>query len=125
MGRQTGDQSQLFYAFNLEERIPDRSPIAGLGELTIYDISHRIGAYLGSMPTEIYLHAGTRKGAKALGLDTNRKSIPMTELPAPLQRLTAAQAEDVLCIYHKVLARLRPRMPDPTRWSARRRKSGR
>jgi transposase len=24
MGRQTGDQSQLFYAFNLEERIPDR-----------------------------------------------------------------------------------------------------
>ena len=24
MGRQTGDQSQLFYMFNLEERIPDR-----------------------------------------------------------------------------------------------------
>jgi transposase len=24
MGRQTGDQSQLFYAFNLEDRIPDR-----------------------------------------------------------------------------------------------------
>src|SRR5262245_21460868 len=24
MGRQSGDQSQLFYAFNLEERIPDR-----------------------------------------------------------------------------------------------------
>ena len=24
MGRQTGDQSQLFYAFNLEERIPER-----------------------------------------------------------------------------------------------------
>ena len=24
MGRQTGDQSQLFYVFNLEERIPDR-----------------------------------------------------------------------------------------------------
>ena len=24
MGRQTGDQSQLFYSFNLEERIPER-----------------------------------------------------------------------------------------------------
>jgi transposase len=24
MGRQTGDQSQLFYSFNLEQRIPDR-----------------------------------------------------------------------------------------------------
>ena len=24
MGRQTGDQSQLFYLFNLEERIPER-----------------------------------------------------------------------------------------------------
>ena len=24
MGRQSGDQSQLFYVFNLEERIPDR-----------------------------------------------------------------------------------------------------
>jgi hypothetical protein len=24
MGRQTGDQSQLFYMFNLEERIPAR-----------------------------------------------------------------------------------------------------
>jgi transposase len=24
MGRQTGDQRQLFYVFNLEERIPDR-----------------------------------------------------------------------------------------------------
>lgn len=23
MGRQTGDQSQLFYLFNLEERIPE------------------------------------------------------------------------------------------------------
>jgi transposase len=24
MGRQTGDQSRLFYSFNLEERIPER-----------------------------------------------------------------------------------------------------
>ena len=43
MGRQAGDQSQLFYAFNLEERIPDRhllrriNPIVTdvLGELRV------------------------------------------------------------------------------------------
>jgi hypothetical protein len=27
MGRQTGDQSQLFYLFNLEERIPVSHPL--------------------------------------------------------------------------------------------------
>jgi hypothetical protein len=29
MGRQTGDQSQLFYLFNLEERIPAGTCYAG------------------------------------------------------------------------------------------------
>ena len=28
MGRQTGDQSQLFYLFNLESRIPERPSTA-------------------------------------------------------------------------------------------------
>ena len=32
-------------------------------------------------PEEIYLHAGTREGAKALGLAANRKSLPITSLP--------------------------------------------
>ena len=28
MGRQTGDQSRLFYSFNLEERVPEAPPLA-------------------------------------------------------------------------------------------------
>jgi hypothetical protein len=32
MGRQTGDQSRLFYSFNLEERIPGRHPLRQLKE---------------------------------------------------------------------------------------------
>jgi hypothetical protein len=81
-------------------------PIAGIGELTIYDVAHRIGAHTGAALTEVYVHRGARKGARALGFH-GRKTIAMYELPGALQRLTAAQAEDALCIYHNDLARLR------------------
>jgi len=80
--------------------------IAGIGELAIYDIAHRIGAHRGLAPAEVYIHRGTRKGAIALRF-SGRKTIAMRELPVALQQLTAAQAEDVLCIYHGDLARLR------------------
>lgn len=43
-------------------------PIPGIGDLAVYDISHRIGAYLSLAPEAIYLHAGTREGARALNL---------------------------------------------------------
>lgn len=81
-------------------------PIRGIGELATYDISHRIGVYLGCEPTTVYLHSGTKKGARALGLATNRKYIPIKELPKAFWRLSGAQAEDVLCIYRATLARL-------------------
>jgi hypothetical protein len=81
-------------------------PIAGIGELTIYDIAHRVGAHTGAAPSEVYVHRGTRKGARALAFH-GRKTIAIRKLPAAFQRLTAAQAEDALCIYHKELADLR------------------
>jgi hypothetical protein len=87
----------------IEEAIAN---IQGIGELAVYDIAHRIGAYRGLHPEEVYLHAGTRKGAKALGLPVNRKSLPMTSLPAGLRSLSAEEAEDLLCIYRKTLARI-------------------
>ena len=80
--------------------------ISGIGELAVYDIAHRVGAYRGLHPEEIYLHAGTREGAKALGLPANRKSLPMSCLPAGLRSLSAEEAEDLLCIYRKTLARI-------------------
>lgn len=40
-------------------------PIRGVGELATYDIAHRIGAYLRLKPELVYLHRGTRDGAKA------------------------------------------------------------
>jgi hypothetical protein len=80
--------------------------ISGIGELAVYDIAHRVGAYRGLHPEEIYLHAGTREGAKALGLPANRESLPITSLPAGLRSLSAEEAEDLLCIYRKTLARI-------------------
>ena len=35
--------------------------------------SFRIGAKINLFPTKVYLHAGTRRGARALGLDDRAK----------------------------------------------------
>lgn len=70
-----------------------------IGRLTVYDVATRIGAYLDLPPKCIYLHAGTRTGAQALGLDVKRRTLERSELPREFRRLTPAECEDVLCIY--------------------------
>ncbi len=79
--------------------------IHGLGELYAYDTALRIGAYLGLVPENVYLHAGTRAGARALGFDTKRRSIRLHSLPQPFHSLEPHEAEDVLCIYKDLLKR--------------------
>jgi hypothetical protein len=74
-------------------------PIRGIGELTVYDTALRIGARFGLEPARVYLHAGTRVGATKLGVDPRRRTIDVTEFPAPMARLSAREAEDLLCIY--------------------------
>lgn len=73
----------------------------GFGELGKYDTSYRLGMWrdINIMPEKVYLHSGTRQGAKALGLNVSRDSISVMEFPAPLDRLTAYQLEDFLCHY--------------------------
>jgi len=80
--------------------------ITRIGELYIYDTALRIGAKRGIEPELVYLHAGTREGAKALGFDGNRKSIHRSELPTALQSLRPREIEDLLCIYKEDLKRL-------------------
>ena len=41
--------------------------VCGIGELYIYDTALRLGAFLNLEPEHVYLHAGTRAGARALG----------------------------------------------------------
>jgi hypothetical protein len=47
----------------------------------------------------VYLHAGTRRGARALGLDHGSDSVSPNQLPPALRRLQPHEVEDVLCIY--------------------------
>lgn len=79
-----------------------------VGELTIYDVAQRIGAYRGHRPERVYLHRGTREGGRALGLDVDRPSIGVDELPPELRGLSATQLEDLLCLYKADLKRLGP-----------------
>lgn len=88
----------------IEARI---ASIRGVGPLQVYDFSIRIGLRLGLRPQRVHLHAGTKQGARALGLDLRgRRWLRPMELPAPLRDLTAGEIEDILCIYKKELADL-------------------
>ncbi len=75
------------------------------GELTRYDAALRIGACRAILPADVYLHAGTRAGCKALGLDATADVLPVSVFPEPLRELRPHEIEDLVCIYKKQLAR--------------------
>lgn len=78
-------------------------PIRGIGELYVYDTALRIGASLGYLPQDVYLHAGARAGARALGLPYHAEWLSRTKLPSELRCLEAYQVEYLLCIYKQFL----------------------
>lgn len=73
--------------------------IQGIGELFVYDAALAIGARLDLEPEQVYLHAGTRIGARYLGLGRGRKSLAKDELPREFAKLRPREIEDCLCIY--------------------------
>lgn len=76
-----------------------RGGVDRIGDLAIYDITQRIGCYRGIEPDAIYLHRGTREGARALGWRENSPTMPVAALRPEFQALSSAQLEDILCIY--------------------------
>lgn len=78
--------------------------VDGLGELYAYDTAARIGARLGLAPKQVYLHRGTREGARNLGFEPTRKAVRRNELPVELRALPADEIENLLCIYKAQLA---------------------
>lgn len=82
--------------------------IKGLGDLYVYDTAFRIGAYAKKLPKKVYLHAGTRKGADALGFDGSRPTLELSEFDPALRVLKAYEIEDVLCIFKDDLKKIRP-----------------
>jgi len=81
-------------------------PIHGIGELYIYDTSLRMGAFLRLSPDRVYLHAGTRVGARALGF-SGGDYILCSDLPNEFAVLQPHQIEDCLCIYKRELAMMK------------------
>src|SRR5262245_43934160 len=74
-------------------------PIAGANEMYAYDSALRIGAKLGQLPTKVYLHRGTREGARRLGLLSQTRALNLDAFPEPLRGLPPHELEDILCIY--------------------------
>lgn len=95
---QSRDFDELFRLINAAVKT-----IPGIGELYVYDTSLRIGAKLNMFPTAIYLHAGTRLGAQALGLDDSAATLKVSALPREFRTLEPHELEDVLCIFKNEL----------------------
>jgi hypothetical protein len=79
-------------------------PIPKIGDLAIYDIAHRIGAYLGKSPRLVHLHRGTAIGARHLGF--TGATLDPKLLPPAFFELTPEETEDCLCIFKDELAGL-------------------
>ncbi len=80
--------------------------IDGIGALTIYDVSLRLGALLGFPPARVHLQRGSLEGARHLGLDGRRGSLPTEAFPAEFRRLHAWEIENCLCLYKRELRRI-------------------
>jgi|ERR1051326_18115 hypothetical protein len=109
-----GVQKAIRHATSFKElhRIIEQatSRIHGLGELYIYDTALRIGAHLKQEPTDIYLHAGTRQGARALGYRGPGPLSLVNLRPEhkELLRLPAHQIEDFLCLFREEFGQQEP-----------------
>jgi hypothetical protein len=89
--------------------------VRGLGELYCYDTALRLGAALSLAPEFVYLHRGTRAGARALGLNASAPFVKLQELPAPIRVLPPHEAEDFLCIYKRRFRNVKAKPPHPRR----------
>lgn len=79
--------------------ISENSTIDGIGLLTEYDIAFRYGWQIGIYPDKVYLHAGTKIGAKNLGIvKRGAKYLTKEELPAYLKAIEPWMVEDFLCV---------------------------
>ncbi|MHB1704197.1 MAG: hypothetical protein ACYCS0_08335 [bacterium] len=80
-----------------------------IGPLYYYDTAFLIGAHLDKLPEKIYLHAGTKKGAKNMEINIrNKKYIEMEDILChkifKKYCLKPYEIEDFLCIYKEELS---------------------
>jgi hypothetical protein len=79
--------------------------IKGIGSLTHYDIAARIALYQKLSPENVYLHAGTRTGARhVLGLEYRRcRCVKIDRFPEEFHDLGSFRIETVMCVYKDAL----------------------
>jgi hypothetical protein len=80
----------------------------GIGDFMKYVAAQRVGAYLKVEPRDyVYLHAGPRRGYKALfGRNPRSFREPKLNFPKELQRLRPSKIEDFLCEFRETLPRI-------------------
>lgn len=109
---QKAHKEQVFFGIDSFEKLHEKvhatiSDIHGVGELTVYDTAVRIGVCLGLEPTQVYLHRGTKEGARyLLPKIKNLKKIDKAEFPQALWNLSEDMIESLLCIYKDQLEKL-------------------
>jgi hypothetical protein len=81
--------------------------IHGIGELTVYDTALRIGAYRNLEPNVVFMHSGTRVGARRLRLNASCEFLTIEDLPPAFRALRPREIEDILCIYKDRFGRKR------------------
>lgn len=74
----------------------EEGSLKSIGALTVYDIAQRIGTHFRKAPERVYLHAGTRTGARTFGISGD--SFDPKVLPGAFSRLAPSEIEDCLCI---------------------------
>ena len=72
--------------------------------LYVYDVATRIGAKQNLWPQDVYLHAGTREGAKKLGFNVRgQRTLKISDLRSKIgteiDRLQPYELEDFICIF--------------------------
>lgn len=83
-------------------RIIEGNKVKGIGQLAIYDTAHRIGANpaFNLEPDKVYLHSGTKIGARRLLKRTRLpKFLMKTQFDPLMHSLKNSEIEDILCIY--------------------------
>ncbi len=74
-----------------------------IGDLTIYDIAHRIGVNLGIQPQSVYLHRGTAEGIRILGLLGFNGRLDVDDLPEAFRQLSPNEIEGCLYLFKREL----------------------
>jgi hypothetical protein len=84
--------------------------VDGFGALATYDVAIRISKYCKIEVNEVYFHAGTTKGAIAIGINAkDGESMMIDNFPHPFNTLSGDHLENLFCIYKdnlKILSKI-------------------